>query len=301
MPLLRDIALDAARRHGLSAARVTRSPVQGAAATVWLLGDGLVLKIAHRDPALAADLRKEAVVIPYAAGLGVRTPEIVEFGDDSELPYLLLRRAPGAVPDGGEPSPAVHRELGGQLALLHGARPLPSLPGVPVDDAGGDPRPGVERLASEGYLSAGLADWLAGWFDDLAARIPAAPPEPVLIHGDVSALNLLVGGPDGGGLTALIDWGDAVVTDPAVEFAKVPPRGVADVLAGYGVRADEADVWWARVLWHHLSWAVPRLADPPRPQTAHWSAQPANRLLELLRHYAGLFPGAGSMRSQRLP
>ncbi|MFR9723502.1 phosphotransferase family protein [Streptomyces sp. MS19] len=300
-PGLRALAARIARRHGVPASRVARSPAQGEAATVWLLGDGLVLKVAHRDPAFAADLRKEAVVIPYAVGLGVLTPEIVEFGDDSETPHLLLRRAPGAPPHGGEPSPAAHRELGRQLALLHGARPVPSLPGVPVHPSGHDPRPGIDRLASAGYLSAGLAGWLAGWFDDLAARIPADPPAPVLVHGDVSALNLLVDGAGDGGLTALLDWGDAAVTDPAVEFAKVPPRGVADVLAGYGVGPDEADVWWARVLWHHLSWAVPRLADPPRPRAAHWSAQPANRLLELLRYYAGLFPDAGSMRSQRLP
>ncbi len=59
----------------------------------------------------------------------------------------------------------------------------------------------------------------------------------------------------------------------------------------------------ADVLWHQLSWAVLRLPGEPVPDAGHWSAQPANRLLELLRVYAdGLpEPWAGWMRSQRLP
>jgi hygromycin-B 7''-O-kinase len=200
---------------------------------------------------------------------------------------------------GGEVPEGVYRELGRELALLHGAGPaaLAGVPGgVPVDE-GGDPRPGIEALASAGQVSAGLARWLLGWLDELARQV-GEPPRPCLIHGDIAAGNLLVD-PGTGALAALLDWGDAAIADPAVEFAKVPPRAVPHVLAGYLGDVDDAvgREWAARVLWHHVVWAVLRLGTPPDPVAAHWSAQPGNRLLELLRAYVE----AGWMRSQRLP
>ncbi|MFD5316536.1 phosphotransferase family protein [Streptomyces sp. NPDC127098] len=280
-----------ARRHGVAPDAVRPAPRQGVASHVHLLGDGLVLKVARAgDPALAADLRKEAVVVPHATRLGVRAPEIVEFDGVGEMfgaPYLVQRRAPGVAPPGDEPGADAYRELGRQLALLHAAPPTP-LAGV-AEDRAGDVRPGIEALAAGGYLSASLARWLTGWLDELAAHVPAEPPL-VLVHGDVSAGNLLVD-PTTGALTALIDWGDAAHADPAVEFAKVPPRAVRSVLAGYAPGEEEA--WWPRILWHHVAWAVFRLPTGPEPPTAtHWSAQPANRLLELLRHYVD-FGGFG--------
>jgi hygromycin-B 7''-O-kinase len=47
------------------------------------------------------------------------------------------------------------------------------------------------------------------------------------------------------------------------------------------------DGWEARILWHHLGWALGRLSDPaPRPGERHWTAPPASRLLGLLRFFA---------------
>ncbi|WP_168220730.1 aminoglycoside phosphotransferase family protein [Streptomyces sp. RFCAC02] len=290
---VRETVAAVARRHGVPSAAVRPVPVAGEAAYTWYLGDGLVAKVARRSPGPVADLRKEAVVIPYAARLGVRVPEIVEDGGAADVPYLLLRRIRGTVPGGGEPSPAVHRALGRELALLHGAGPPASaLPGVPVEDVAGDPRPGVDRSAAEGWIGPGPARWLGDWCDRLTGLAAQAVVRPVLIHGDVSALNILVDAPADGGAVTLVDWGDAAVTDPAVEFAKVPPRSLGDVFTGYGVPPGEAGVWWARVLLLHLSWAVARLGDGPRPGAPHWSAQPGNRLLELLRLFADPDGGA---------
>ncbi|TDC76199.1 phosphotransferase family protein [Streptomyces hainanensis] len=288
-----------ARRHGVAPADVRPAPRQGVAAEVRLLGDDLVLKVARPgDTGFAADLRKEAVVIPHAARLGVRTPEVVEFdgaGGELGAPYLVLRRAPGVAPPDDEPGPLAYRELGEQLAVLHAA-PRTPLAGVPEDRAD-DPRPGVEALAARGHLGVGLAGWLLGWLDELAAEAPAEPPL-VLLHGDVSAGNLLVD-PASGALTALFDWGDAAYADPAVEFAKVPPRAVRSVLAGYA--PDEGAAWWPRILRHHVSWAVGRLSGAPEPTATHWSAQPANRLLELLRYFSTDGAADGWSRSHRLP
>jgi aminoglycoside phosphotransferase (APT) family kinase protein len=288
-----------ARRHGVGAADVVPAAVQGIAGLVYLLGDDLVLKIARPAREFAADLRKEALVVPHARALGVRTPEVIEFVDDVRAPYLVQRRAHGAGAPDGEPGDAAYRELGRELALLHAAGvPGPLRDRVPADTAG-DPRPGIARLAAAGHLSPALADWLTGWLAELARP----PLPPVLIHGDIAAGNLLLD-PRTGGLSALLDWGDAAVADPAAEFAKVPPRSVPRVLEGYlASRPGVGDVaeWTVRVLWHHLVWAVFRLAAPPDPVAGHWSAQPANRLLELLRAYAGPGLAAGWRRSQRLP
>ncbi|MDT0446011.1 aminoglycoside phosphotransferase family protein [Streptomyces johnsoniae] len=294
-----------ARRHGIGADEVLPAPFQGVAGTVFLLGEHLVVKVARPEPGCAADLRKEALVVPFATGLGLRTPELVAYGEgDEDLPgpWAVLRRAHGRAAN--EPGPRAYRELGRELALLHGASVPPGVAaGVPRDEPA-DPAPGIERLVAAGYLSAGLGAWLTGWLAELAAARPA-PPGPVLIHGDVSAANLVLGGRSGG-LVALLDWGDAALADPAAEFAKVPLRRVPEVLTGYLGGLPDADTgraWAAGVLTHHLAWAVARLPTPPDTRGGHWSAQPGNRLLELLRAYAeGLpSPWAAWMRSKRLP
>ncbi|MDT0267078.1 aminoglycoside phosphotransferase family protein [Streptomyces sp. DSM 44915] len=175
--------------------------------------------------------------------------------------------------------------------------------GLPVDEPT-DPRPAIAGLARGGYLSSSLAEWLGEWLGRLDEERPAVQ-EMALIHGDVSAGNLLFA--SDGSLSALLDWGDAAWADPAVEFAKVPPRRLPPVLTGYlgepRALTEEGRHWVARVLWHQLSWAVLRLSGEPVPDAGHWSAQPANRLLELLRVYAGGLaePWVGWMRSQRLP
>ncbi|SOD63785.1 Phosphotransferase enzyme family protein [Streptomyces zhaozhouensis] len=293
-------------RHGIAWDSVRPSPVQGEAARVWLLGDAWVLKVAREG--FADDLRKEALVIPFAVRGGLRTPALRDWGEEP-LPWLLAERAPGRPADGGEPGDAGLRALGRELATLHSAEvPDEVRAGVPAD-VPGDPRVEIEALAGRGYLSPALADWLNRWLDRLAGE-RGERAEGTLIHGDIAAGNLLFA--EDGSLTALLDWGDAAWADPAVEFAKVPPRRLPPVLTGYlddGSRGGRQTLvergpgLVADVLWHQLSWAVLRLPGKPRPEGAHWSAQPANRLLELLRLYAEELPEpwAGWMRSQRLP
>lgn len=271
-----------ARRHRIEPAAVSAAPFQGIANRVYFLGDHLVLRIAR--PESADDLRKEALVIPAAVRAGVRTPEVVAFDDDLlETPFMVLKRAtgisPGLLDSPGDGSwRTAYRELGAELAALH--ENIEVLPEVPVDSAG-DPRSDVSRLADAGYLSPDLAAWLTGWFDRLESRCPATPPVR-LIHGDASPTNLLVD-PDSKQLTAILDWGDAAWADPATEFAKLPLRAVPSVLEGYLDEPDES--WAARILWHHLHWAIGRIPRPPDSHAAHWSAQPSNRLLEIMRFF----------------
>lgn len=283
-PLAGSSALaDIARRHRVDPDAVTAAPFQGVANRVYFLGDQLVLRIAR--PEAADDLRKEAVVIPAAARAGVRTPELVDFVDGERFggPYMVVRRAAGVAPGLPANRPderwrTAYRELGSELATLHDG--VESLPGIPVDTAA-DPRPDVVTLAETGYLSTDIADWLIGWLDRLAPLVPAKPGAR-LVHGDASPTNLLVD-PESGRLTAILDWGDAAWADPAIEFAKLPPRALPAVFEGYLGGQDES--WAARALWHHLHWAIGRLATPAEKQAGHWSAQPGNRILEVMRFF----------------
>jgi hygromycin-B 7''-O-kinase len=265
-----DIVRRIAARHRVPAGRVRPLPT-GAANHVYLLGEQLVLRVA-RSAAGAADLRKEAAVIPVARDAGVRTPELVWFDGDA----MVLARAPGSDLADRVRQPRVLAELGRQLALLHAVSVRPD--GVPAHDAG--PEPGVltAAIARDGMIDRDTAGWLDGWVGRLTALVPA-DPRRTLLHGDIAPQNLIE---HAGRLTGIVDWGDAGWADPAAEFAKMPLAEVPAVLAGYGVPGLEP-----AVLRYHLLWALGRLRDTtPRPGQRHWTAPPAARLLDLLRFFA---------------
>lgn len=292
-------------RHGVPAEKV-RPMVSGVANRTYLLGQALVLRI-PRTEAFVADLVKEAAVIPVARAAGVRTPALVTFDDsrtDADVPYMVLERVPGVdlagVDGSGAGAEGVFREVGRELARLHRVTPgaVGEPAGVPVeyDPDAGAPHRLVGVLLADGMLDAEAARWLRGWFDRLAERIPGALPH-VLVHGDIAPQNLLVGR-EPLALAGIVDWGDAMWADPAVEFAKTPLWGVPAMLDGYreggGAGADDGSyaALEARVLRYHLTWALARLRAPaPVPGERHWTAPPASRLLGVLRFFASSPPG----------
>jgi hygromycin-B 7''-O-kinase len=269
------IAEAVAARHGVPADKVQLGPV-GGANHVFLLGDDLVLRVprSRRD---AHRLFAEAAVIPAARRGGVLTPAVVEF--DAAAPYLLTERVPGVdAAAGAVPNPRLFEELGRELAKLHRIPPPTRLP---VDAPPLDPWALVSDLRAEGRLDQEGAEWLAGWFDRLAPRVPIAPLR-VAIHGDVAPQNIMVAG---GALAGLVDWGDTMIADPATEFAKLPLTVVPAVLKGYSGMSSGTNME-PRVLWHHLVWALARLRDVEPSAARHWSAPPGSRLLGLLRFFA---------------
>ncbi|HEY0621339.1 MAG TPA: aminoglycoside phosphotransferase family protein [Kribbella sp.] len=285
-----------ASRYGVRLEAVREVP-GGVANRAFVLGDGLFLRI-PRAEAFAGDLRKEVAIIPVARAAGVRTPAIVDFDATRTLidaPYLVVERVHAT--DLSTTQAAGHelwQELGSQVALLHGVSQETPFEGVEHDDGGGDPRPTVERLATDGYLDAGTANWLLAWFDRLARRFPQDEPH-VLLHGDLAPQNLLV---EDGHLGALIDWGDAAWGPPGMEFAKLPLDQVAATLPSYNhqyrdQQGHNREGMEAAALWYHLSWGLSGITKPPRPpepHERHWTAPPASRLLGVLRFYAASPP-----------
>jgi aminoglycoside phosphotransferase (APT) family kinase protein len=269
------------RRIARMAARygAVRSLPAGVANHVFGLGDDHVLRV-PRSAQFAADLEKEAEVIPVTRAAGVRTAELVSY---SAAGGMVLTRIAGTDLAERERTPALLREVGGELAKLHRVTTRP--PRVPeYDDDGGDPRRVVADLRGAGMIDGENAAWLDAVLARLAGLVPADPPR-VLVHGDIAPQNLMAAG---GRLTGILDWGDSAWADPAIDFAKMPLTEVPAMLAGYRAGGAGDGDWEARILRHHLSWALGRLADPaPRAGERHWTAPPLARLLGLLRFAAG--------------
>ena len=266
-----DVAAAVGERYGLP----VREMPGGVANWCYALGDSLVLRI-PRDDAAVADLARESAVIPAALSAGVATSSVVEFAGS----YMVMTRVPGrdavTVPVGA----GFFEAAGKALAAVHTIASVPGLAPSTLDD----PVPLAAAYAAAGLIDAGTAHWLTAWFDKL--RRPLLPP--VLIHGDVAEQNLMAG--PNGEFTGFIDWGDAQLTDPAVDFAKLPLPSVDLVLRGYVGSADLGD-WPARVLWHQLHWALARLADPiPKPDARHWTAPPYARLFGIMRFFTSAPP-----------
>jgi hygromycin-B 7''-O-kinase len=256
--------------YGLRPGRVRPLP-PGVASAVYLLGDDLVLRV-PRSAGYAADLRKEAALLPHL--LGLRTTRLVAFAEEPVI-HLVTTRVPGTDRSEAEVDDRIGRQVGRELAELHRIRA--DLPQVPADTPAADPFALVDRLRADGWIDAGSARRLTGWFE----RLGQPSPERVLIHGDIAPQNLLAD--DAGDLTGIVDWGDAMCADPAAEFAKVRLAQVPALLAGYRDGGAPESDWAARVLWHHLVWALGRISDRvPRPGERHWSAPPAARLIDVL-------------------
>ena len=69
------------------------------------------------------------------------------------------------------------------------------------------------------HVGARTALWLTATFEDFVARGGTASAPRVLIHGDVQGAHLLLDGE--GRLAGAIDFGNAALTDPALDFAGV--------------------------------------------------------------------------------
>jgi aminoglycoside phosphotransferase (APT) family kinase protein len=85
---------------------------------------------------------------------------------------------------------------------------------------------------------------------------------PVLVHGDLGPAHVLVGA--GGDLVGVIDWEEAGIGDPSVDFAwwlrEMPAVGTR-ALAAYGDAPDRhfrerADLRWALMPWHDVHHGV---------------------------------------------
>jgi aminoglycoside phosphotransferase (APT) family kinase protein len=215
-----------AEQHGLGVQAFSRLPSTGVFNAIYLLDDGLVLRVPRNHPTFVAALAKEAIAVPAARAAGVHTPALVAFDDSLTLlpvPYAVYKRVHGEpleqLETGPRDAPAAYRALGRDLTRLHGGvRPQDpagrlGAPNLPQDD----PRPLPERLVAAGYFSAVEARWLGQWLERLAPLLQT-PGAQRFLHGDTQATNILVR-PGSLDYLALVDWGGCGWGDPALDFS----------------------------------------------------------------------------------
>ncbi len=104
------------------------------------------------------------------------------------------------------------------------------------------------RAGAEPHLPADVfARFVADWEQMLADRA-RLDFEPMLIHGDLAMEHLLVDAD--GNLSGVIDFGDAMVADSALDFSGFPDELAQSVLALYTDDAATRDgIWRRRVMY----------------------------------------------------
>lgn len=184
----------------------------------FLVGD-LVVRVSHAGGPTA----EHALLALVARQVSVPVPA-PRFADPERgvLAYPLL---PGRPLLGRAAPPGAAARLGRFLRELHAVDPAAVGHLVPTDPA--DPAGWLDEL-----------DGPAPLLDVLRTDPPRAAGRLVLAHADLGAEHILT---DRGVVSGVIDWGDAALTDPALDFARLlrdfGPAFLHDTLAAYGTDA----------------------------------------------------------------
>jgi aminoglycoside phosphotransferase (APT) family kinase protein len=238
---------------------VTPVTLDGYDNTTFRLGDELSIRLPSSDGSVAQVAKEHRWLPVLARQLPLPIPEPVAMGrpgDGFPRPWSVYRWIAGEPASEGQVAdPAAFASaLAGFLAALHAI------------DASDGPPPGAHNFFRGGPLATwdehtrqliGLAaddidaKAATGVWD--AALASTREQEPVWVHGDLTASNMLVAG---GALHAVIDFGGVAVGDPAYDLVMQWEFFAGDSAAAFrrGLHLDEAT--WARgrgwALWKAL-------------------------------------------------
>ncbi len=211
----RPYVIEALKRHDLLDAAIELEAGTGPTYPTFLYGDVAVKLFGYRRwwrEGQAAEMAAHAVL---AADPQIVAPRLLAAGRlfdraDTPWPYLIIERMPGiAWFKAGltaDQRASAATALGRQVRRVHALRPV----GIARHDAW----PGLNVTAAAEQSS--LPAHLVAQIDDYLARL--GPFDPVFVNGDMMYRHLFV---EDGRLTAIIDWGDAIVTDRHYELAKL--------------------------------------------------------------------------------
>jgi aminoglycoside phosphotransferase (APT) family kinase protein len=187
--------------------------------TTFAAGD-LVLRVAE-----GRNVGREARLLEaVAAEVSIPIPTPLFADDDAGV--LAHERVPGEPLLGRSPAPGAAARLGRFLRELHGIDPELVTDLIPAEDA--DPDAWLAELEGPREL-----------LRVLHATRPRPSPQRVVAHADLGAEHVLE---LDGELTGIIDWSDAAITDPALDFARLyrdfGPRFLDELLHVYGPLQD---------------------------------------------------------------
>jgi aminoglycoside phosphotransferase (APT) family kinase protein len=209
--------------------------------TVWVANGELAFRFPRRAIAVPL-LEREIELLPRLAPLlPLPIPVPTHIGRASDAfpwPFFGAQLVPGRELADVDVDPVkLGTQLGGFLRALHDVELDLALPVDPNNRADMSIRVPMARkeLSELGALSDEVESVL-----DAALDLPK--PEPTVVaHGDLHLRHALVG--RDGGLSGVIDWGDACRADPSVDlslyWSHLSDAGRAAFLAAYGTVTDE--------------------------------------------------------------
>jgi aminoglycoside phosphotransferase len=287
-------ALALVRRHGVHCSAVTHVDETGGEARAYVLDDRIVLKV-QRPHRLRprTSLEKEAFFLQQLAAYPeIVVPQVLGYGRQGTIEYLVMTRMPGvpaltvALTEGHRHS--VLHQLGRTLRRLHALpqapfHDSPLFPGTRTRDAFG------ERARANLAHAVQVIEDIPGLWPldltpaDLASRVLAALPasvDLVALHSNPGPVHTFVQ-PETLAFVGLIDFGDAYISHPALDWRWPTHTDRVALLHGYGADTPATDAFLA-------AWpAVLALSDmamlATRPQTR---PQTLERLRDLLRTWA---------------
>jgi aminoglycoside phosphotransferase (APT) family kinase protein len=184
---------------------------------IFRLGDELAARIPRIDWAADEPAKAHRWVPLLAPSLPLALPEPVALGEPGEgypWPWSVCRWLEGevATPEHlGDPAQTA-ADLAAFLVALRGVDstggPAPEGRGGPLAPRDGRVRESIEALADEIDVDEVTAEWEA------ALAAPEWSGDPVWIHGDLDARNLLA---SDGRLSGVVDFGTLAVGDPACD------------------------------------------------------------------------------------
>lgn len=216
----------------------------------------------HRD-CVAALEREIGIMRVVGAALGTLVPVFELIGaptDAFPYPFVGYRRVAGVAADAVAPTDlaGLAAALGPALARLHAvdASSIPPTPGGWEDESWDRLRPQVVRAADkiERFLDPDLVTVTKPYLRGLEPA-PVQDGPRRFIHGDVCPDHLIVD-PVTGQLVGIIDFADAMLGDPVLDFVGLVPLGgiefVNRVVTHYelplGESFPEKLAWLSRVL-----------------------------------------------------
>lgn len=274
--------LDLVRRHGVPGVTVTVVDETGGEARAYMVEPGVVVKM-QRPHRLRprTSLAKEAFILQQiAAASDLVVPQVLGSGQHHGVDYLVLTRMPGVpartVTLTDAQRTAVLHQLGRTLRRLH------TLPQAPFMDSAPLPGPRTRQAfvtqveANVGQavqvIEATTDLWpfevapgvlMAQWLTALPARL-----DLVALHSNPGPEHTFID-PETRAFIGLIDFGDAYIGHPALEWRWPTPTDHLALLEGYGADTPLTDeflaAWRALVGLNALVMLATRPAS--RPQT----------------------------------
>lgn len=188
------------------------------------------------------NVHTEAAVIDRVRRSGVPAVEVLGVGTDGQLPggrWMIMRAAPGrTLQEVGRQAPTIGRTLD-DLAECYTRLHRVELPGygpVAVDGQRGELgswSQWQQQTASEALAALNARDAVSAGFVTRVRELSKAFADDldrkpgVLLHADLGDRETFVD-PETGAVTAIVDWGGALVGDPLYDLVRFVGGGPAD-------------------------------------------------------------------------